>query len=686
MSGLFFFDASFWSSLGLQLMNGWAGASSLFLVAAGLSLIFGVTRIVNLAHGSFFMLGLYLAYSVSAGLSAALTAGGLGAVLASGLGFWLGLVLTGLVMAALGALVEVTILRRLYAAPELLQLLATFALVLLIKDAVLWFWGPEDLLGPRAPGLSQSIEWWGGRVPTYNLFLLAMGPAVLVALEGLLHRTRWGSRVRAATQDRSMLSALGQDPAGLFTSVFALGSGLAGLAGALQLPLEPAHLDLDLSTLTAAFVVVVVGGLGSIRGAYAAALLIGLANSLCIWLGTQTVLGVDVSFSKLTLVMAFLIMAVVLVFRPYGLMGKALASVVPPASTRPFLLSPFLHSPFLSGSMDAKTASGQNPSAHSGLWALWGVVLTLLSLPLWVAPESYVWVMAIDVLIAILFILGLSWMMGTGGMDSFGHAAYFGVGAYATALLCLSGAVPLGLALIGGPFLAGILALIFGALCVRLSGVYLAMLSLALAQVIWGIAFEWDGVTGGSNGLNGISAPVWLQSRPHFYELVLVLALVATAGLWRLNQVPFGLTLRASRDAPVRAEALGISVTQIRWLAWALAGSLAGLAGSLFVWAKGGVSPEVMSLHQSLDGLVMVVLGGVGGVGGVGPLVNALGPWSGALVFNELQVELARYTDYWHAAMGLVLLALVLVMPQGIVGIFSTWRPKVQGFFSQARA
>ncbi len=679
MSGLFFSDASFWSSLGLQLLNGWAGASSLFLVAAGLSLIFGVTRIVNLAHGAFFMLGLYLAYSVSAGLSAALMTGGLGAVLASGLGFWLGLLLTGLMMAALGALVEVTILRRLYAAPALLQLLATFALVLLIKDAVLWFWGPEDLLGPRAPGLSHSIEWWGGRVPTYNLFLLAMGPAVLVALEGLLNRTRWGSRVRAATQDRAMLSALGQDPAGLFTSVFALGSGLAGLAGALQLPLEPAHLDLDLSTLTAAFVVVVVGGLGSIRGAYAAALLIGLANSLCIWLGTQTVFGVVVSFSKLTLVMEFLIMAGVLVFRPYGLMGHALASVVPPSSPNPFMPT----------SMAVKTACGQNLSAHSrlakrwGLWALWGVVLTLLSLPLWVAPESYVWVMAIDVLIAILFILGLSWMMGTGGMDSFGHAAYFGMGAYATALLCLSGTVPLGLALIGGPLLAGILALIFGALCVRLSGVYLAMLSLALAQVIWGIAFEWDSVTGGSNGLNGVSAPVWLQSRPPFYEVVLMLALVATAGLWRLNQVPFGLTLRASRDAPVRAEALGISVHQIRWLAWALAGSLAGLAGSLFVWAKGGVSPEVMSLHQSLNGLVMVVLGGVGGVGA---LVNALSPWSGALVFNELQVELARYTDYWHAAMGLVLLALVLALPQGILGIFSKWRPKVQGLFRQARA
>ena len=661
MSGLFFPDPSFWSSLGLQLINGWAGASSLFLVAAGLSLIFGVTRIVNLAHGSWFMLGLYTAYSLSGQLTAWATAWGWGAALAPGFGFWFGMGVTAWVMAGLGALVEVTLLRRLYGAPELLQLLATFALVLIIKDAVLWYWGPEDLLGPRAPGLSQSIEWWGGRVPTYNLFLLALGPTVLVALELLLHRTPWGSRVRAATQDRAMLSALGQNPAGLFTSVFALGSGLAGLAGALQLPLEPAHLELDMSTLTAAFVVVVVGGLGSIRGAYAAALLLGLARSLCIWLGTQTLFGFSVSFSKMTLVIEFLVMAAVLIARPWGLLGR------PPASGATL---PSIHTP--TGSSGATASSGR---ARPLLWSLAG--LFLIGLPLWVAPDAYFWVMAIDVLIATLFALGLSWLMGTAGMDSFGHAAYFGMGAYATALLSLSGQVPPWGVLFSGPLLAAGLAWVFGALCVRLSGVYLAMLSLALAQVVWGIAFEWDGLTGGSNGLNGVSLPTWLQARPHFYLLALTLAVLASAGLWRLRLAPFGLTLRASRDAPVRAEALGISVTQVRWLAWTLAGSLAGLAGSLFAWAKGGVSPEVLSLHQSLDGLVMVLLGGLG---------SQTGPGWGALVFTELQDELARRTDYWHAALGLVLLGLVLALPQGLAGSVQAWRRWRQATLPKAQA
>jgi branched-chain amino acid transport system permease protein len=281
------------------------------------------------------------------------------------------------------------------------------------------------------------------------------------------------------------------------------------------------------------------------------------------------------------------------------------------------------------------------------------------------APDSYFWVMAIDVLIATLFALGLSWLMGSAGMDSFGHAAYFGMGAYATALLSLTGMTSGWMALVWGPLAAGVLALLFGALCVRLSGVYLAMLSLALAQVVWGIAFEGDGLTGGSNGLNGIPAPLWLQSRPHFYLLALVLAAAATAGLWWLDRAPFGLSLRASRDAPVRAESLGISVPALRWLAWGLAGGLAGLAGSLFAWAKGGVSPEVLSLHQSLQGLVMVLLGGLG---------SQAGPWLGALAFNELQDELARFTEYWRAGLGLVLLGLVLALPQGLAGCLALWR------------
>ena len=176
------------SGLLAQLVNGLASASALFCVAAGLSLIFGVMRIVNFAHGSFYMLGLYIAYAAVEAFSPRI-------------GYWSAVLLAPLGVAVLGALVEMLLLRRIYRAPELFQLLATFALVLLLKDAALWLWGPEERLGPRAAGLTGAVDIFGRAFPTYDIFLIAAGPVVLGALWLLLTRTRWGMLVRAATQD-----------------------------------------------------------------------------------------------------------------------------------------------------------------------------------------------------------------------------------------------------------------------------------------------------------------------------------------------------------------------------------------------------------------------------------------------------------------------------------------------------
>src|ERR1700690_2981930 len=251
-----------------QALNGLSTASGLFFVAVGLSLIFGVTRIVNIAHGSLYMLGTYLAYSFATRIGGAF-------------GFWGGILATAIVVCAIGALIEVVLLRRIYRAPELFQLLATFALVLVINDATLWLWGPEDLLGPRAPGLRGAIEVLGRQLPSYDLFLIVIGPVVLLALHFALARTRFGRLVRAATQDREMVGALGVNQAMLFTAVFALGAALAGFGGALQVAREPANLATDLVAISDAFVVVV-GGMGSISGAYLAAVIIAEVKAICI--------------------------------------------------------------------------------------------------------------------------------------------------------------------------------------------------------------------------------------------------------------------------------------------------------------------------------------------------------------------------------------------------------------------
>ncbi len=615
------------SGLTVQLLNGLAGASSLFLVGAGLSLIFGVTRIVNFAHGSFYMLGIYIAYTLVDKL------GGSG----GGAWFWPSLLLAALAVGAIGALVEVLLLRRVYRAPELFQLLATFALMLVIKDAALWLWGPEDLLGPRAPGLAQAVPILGRMFPTYDLFLIAVGPLVLGGLWLLLTRTRWGTLVRAATQDREMVGALGVNQAWLFTSVFALGTLLAGLGGALQLPREPANLGLDLLTIGDAFVVVVVGGMGSIPGAYVAALLIAEIKAVCVGLGTVDVGGFSFSFSKLTLVVEFLVMAVVLVVRPWGLLGK------PQAVSRN------------SAPAEAPLRAADKVQKVAGA----ALLLVLIAWPIATAGSPYLTVLAIDLLTAALFAASLHFIMGPAGMHSFGHAAYFGLGAYGAALGVRSLGLPMEAALLLAPIAAAIGALVFGWFCVRLSGVYLAMLTLAFSQIVWSIAFQWDEVTGGSNGLTGVWPAPWLEDKRAYYYVALALVVGSVLLLRRALFAPFGYALRAGRDSPLRADAIGIDVKRLQWAAFVVAAVFAGLAGALYAFSKGSISPDTIAVGRSVDGLVMVLLGG---------LQTLAGPLVGAVTFTWLQDAVARNTDYWRALLGGTILLLVLVFPQGIAG------------------
>lgn len=608
----------------VQLLNGLAGASSLFLVGAGLSLIFGVTRIVNFAHGSFYMLGIYVAYSLVSRLGA-------------GAWFWPALLLASLAVGVIGALVEMALLRRIYHAPELFQLLATFALVLVIKDAALWIWGPEELLGPRAPGLSGSVGILGRQFPAYDLFLIVVGPLVLAALWLLLTRTRWGTLVRAATQDREMVAALGVNQAWLFTAVFALGAMLAGLGGALQLPREPASLEIDLQTIGSAFVVVVVGGMGSIPGAYVAALLIAELKALCIWIGLVDVFGVAVSFSKLTLVVEFLVMAVVLVIRPWGLLGR------PQAPSR-----------------HAAAAEAPLRPADARLKVTGVAALVLLVLaPVLAAGSPYFTVLLIDLLIAALFAASLHFIMGPAGMHSFGHAAYFGLGAYGAALLVRSLALPMEAALLVAPMVAAAGAVLFGWFAVRLSGVYLAMLTLAFAQITWAIVYQWDNFTGGSNGLTGVWPAAWLADKRMYYYLTAALVVLGVVVLRRALFSPFGYALRAGRDSPLRADAIGIDVKRMQWTGFVLAGAFAGLAGALFAFSKGSISPEALHVGKSIDALVMVLLGG---------LQTLTGPIVGAFAFTWLHDTVARSTDYWRAMLGGIILVLLLLFPQGIVG------------------
>ncbi len=594
-----------------QFLTGLAGSASLFLIAAGLTVIFGVTRIVNFSHGSLFMLGAYIAWSILTRLPRDPTwfaAGVLAAALATG---------------AIGIALEVGLLRRIYRAPELFQLLATFGVVLIVQDLMPLLWGPNDLPLPRPPWLRGFVTILDQRFPLYDLILIALGPLVLALLWLLLHRTRFGILIRAATEDRDMAAALGIDQRRLFTAVFALGSALAGLGGALSLPNASANLQTDLSVIVEAFVVVVVGGLGSVGGAFLAALLIGELQAFGIAL-----------IPRATLVLIFAVMAVVLILRPNGLLGKPLAPV--------------------RGSASAPAFIGRPPNWLGGVLLL-GFLLAVAA-PFVVGPHKIA--ILTEALIAMVFAAGLHLMMGPGGMPSFGHAAWFGLGAYAAALTAKAFLAPLpptllAVSLAAAPIVAGLAGLAFGWFVVRLSGVYLAMLTLAFAQIVWAVASQWTGLTGGDDGILG----VW-PNMP-FYWVVLTLS---AATLWLLRRTiyaPYGYALRAARDSAPRAEAIGLNPHALRAVAFGIAGAAAGLAGGLFAFAKGSVFPTYVSIGHSVDALLMVLLGGVGTV---------IGPMIGGLAYTGLYDVLLQVLPMWRLALGGLIIALVLAFPNGLAG------------------
>jgi len=339
----------------------------------------------------------------------------------------------------------------------------------------------------------------------------------------------------------------------------------------------------------------------------------------------------------MTLVVEFLVMAVVLVWRPWGLLGRP----QPPAR--------------LAGVAEAPL----QPASRALQWVGWAGLAALALVPLLAGAWPYAPVLLVDVLVAVLFASSLHFLMGPAGMHSFGHAAYFGLGAYAAALLVQSAGVRMELALLLAPLAAGGAALLYGWFCVRLSGVYLTMLTLAFAQITWALCYQWDAVTGGSNGIAGVWPAPWLASQQAYYLVTLALVAAGVLLLRRVLLAPFGYALRAVRDSALRADAIGMDGRRLQWAAFVVAGVLAGLAGALYVFSKGSISPEGLSVGKSVDGLVMVLLGGV---------QTLAGPWVGAVTFTWLHDTVARNTDYWRAVLGGTMLALVLMFPQGLAG------------------
>jgi branched-chain amino acid transport system permease protein len=283
-----------------QFMGGLTAAMFLFLIASGLSLIFGVLRVLNFAHGSFYMLGAYIAWQVVHWVSVS-TPGH----------FWLAALGATVAIAILGGIIERTLFRFLYDREELYQLLFTYALVLILGDAAKYVWGTDQLSVSRPVILDGGFEILNTTVPYYNLFIIIIGPLIALGVWLMLTRTGLGRMVRAAALDREMLDALGANVGWLYTGMFMLSAALAGLSGALVTPIQSIVPGMDVEIIVQAFIVVVIGGLGSFWGTFWGSMLYGQVLSFGILI-----------FPEFSLFSVFALMAVILIVRPWGLFGR----------------------------------------------------------------------------------------------------------------------------------------------------------------------------------------------------------------------------------------------------------------------------------------------------------------------------------------------------------------------------
>jgi branched-subunit amino acid ABC-type transport system permease component len=282
-----------------QLLSGLSLGMVIFIIAAGLSLIFGTLKFLNMAHGSIYMLGAFLCYWLTATFSDV-----------SGV-FWWSLLLAPLGAALFGGLLEVLLLRRIYGWDMMYHWLLTFGLILFIGDMCKLLWGVEYYMVSTPWPLNGAVKFLGVYFPTYNFFVMAVGPLIFIGLWTLLRYTKLGRIIRAATHSPEMVNALGINVPLTYTAVFMLGCWLAGLGGSLMAPMAAVSLGMDGSVIVECFIIVVIGGLGSTLGAFIGAIIYGLAYAI----------GVIV-FPKVAIGIGFILMAVILIIRPWGLMGR----------------------------------------------------------------------------------------------------------------------------------------------------------------------------------------------------------------------------------------------------------------------------------------------------------------------------------------------------------------------------
>jgi branched-chain amino acid transport system permease protein len=594
-----------------QLFNGLVNGGFIALMSLGLSVIFGMMRVVNFAHGALYMLGAFIAFTVGSNF---------------GLSLWVALLVAPVVIGGFGVVLERLFLRRLYGLDPSYNLLLTFGLTLIIEDSMRHFFAVQGapFLVPGA--LAGAIDLGFIVYPKYRFFVLMLSLAICGATWLLLERTRLGALVRAGTERPELLRCFGVRVPLLVCGTFAFAAGLAAIAGVLASPLRNISPFMGQEMIATTFAVVVAGGLGSIAGSVVMGFTVGVVSALAaIW------------YPPAANAATYLLMIVVLIVRPGGIFrGIDVAHF--PLHYTPITLAA------------RRLVMG---------WKLKALALAIgLVLPWLVYP-----VLAADIVLWGLCALGFDMLFAFAGLLSFGQAAYWGGSAYITGILISRLHYPMWIGFAGGVVIATLVALVFGALIARKKGIYFSMVTFALAEIVYFVINQSPRYTGGEDGLHGITRGsifgVSLENQVTFYYAALAVIAAAVAFVFLVIRSPFGLALSGARDSERRMQSVGYNVQGLRLRAYVLSAFLISIAGSLFALNHEFVSLESVYWRASGEPIMMTLLGGAGTV--FGPMLGA-----GIVVF--LRDYLSTVTDSGSLVLGVTFVIVVLVFRRGVLG------------------
>ncbi|MES2939845.1 MAG: ABC transporter permease [Pseudomonadota bacterium] len=595
-----------------QLTIGLINGALYATLSLGMAIIFGLLRVVNFAHGALYMAGAYVAWIALDSL---------------GLGYGWALLLAPLLVGAAGALIERTLLRRVYGLDPLYGLLLTFGIALVLEGGFRQAYGTSGQPYAVPAFLGGRTLLAGVALPNYRLWVVGFSLALCGAAWLLVERTRLGAYLRAATEDAALVRAFGVRVPRLLTFAYAFGAALAALGGVLAAPIYQVNALMGSQVIVVVFAIVVIGGLGSLGGAIAAGFLVGVVEGLAKYF-----------YPEASGTVVFLLMVAVLAVRPAGLFGRD-------GSTA--------HAP---------QAPGARRPAFTTLrprWVLLGIAAGAALAPMAGVYEGFV----LKALCLGLFAASFNLLVGFGGLMSFGHAAFFGAGAYATGHALRNwGWTPecaIGFGVAAGAALGGA----FGWLAIRRQGIYFAMVTLALAQMFYFFCLRAP-FTGGEDGLRdiprGMAFGLLDLDRPGvLYAFVVAAVLLGFALIGRIVRSPFGHVLAAVKQNEARAISLGYSAARCKWAVFVLSAALAAFAGALKVLAFQIVTLTDAHWATSGEVVLMTLLGGLG---------TFAGPLVGAVVLVAIGGYLASLGSWVAIVQGLVFIVCVLGFRSGIAG------------------